>query len=281
MPRRWREAHSHPRHYSRGQSELGKEAGLATQSVLPRLEKYTASLSWDKLDHVALPQGAFGAVENPGLIYVSIPWIVLVPPARPEAIRSLEAHEIGHQWFGNLVTQSTWTDVWLSEGFATWLSAKMMDEEQPADRKHINLVVQSREAVMTADGSATSHPVRREVRTRPELDTVYDRTPYQKGGAILLMLENWLGEDVFQSGLRKYLVAHAMGNATTDDLESVLPARAKPVMDGMLNTVGVPAVSAGCEEGKLTFTRKAAERPGNVPYRFAGRLRRAAYARRM
>jgi len=169
-------------------------------------------------------------------------------------VRSLQAHEIGHQWFGNLVTQSTWTDVWLSEGFATWIAAKMMDEEQPADRKHINLVA-SREAIMVADGGATSHPVRREMHNRAELDTVYDRVPYQKGGAILLMVENWLGEDWFQQGLRKYLADHRLGNATTLDLEEALKASAEDdptaVMESFLNTTGVPAMktSLECKDG--------------------------------
>ncbi len=247
----------------RGQAEQGNEAAIATQEVLPRLEKYTGiPYPWDKLDHVALPRGAFGAVENPGLITYQSHGL-LVPPAeasdeRRRPIRSLEAHEIGHQWFGNLVTQADWTDVWLSEGFATWISAKMMDEEQAADRQHLAALA-ARERIMASDESSDSHPVRWPRQTREELDHVYNQVPYQKGAAILLMMEGWLGPADFQKGLRKYLADHRLGNATTQDLEAALsstvhedvsmgPAKdPTPVLEAFLNTTGVPAVKGKVE----------------------------------
>lgn len=245
----------------RGQLTQAKEAALATQQVLPRLEKYTGiPYPWEKLDHVALPKGAFGAVENPGLITYQSAGL-LVPPAAPEGVRRIEAHEIGHQWFGNLVTQADWTDVWLSEGFATWISAKMMDEEQPADRRRVAAVV-ARERMMAADSGPKTHPVRWEMHNRKELDNVYNQFPYQKGAAILLMLENWIGEEKFQQGLRAYLADHRMGNATTRDLESELPAQATPVMESMLNSTGVPVITATCDGEALIFDR---EGPGPVP----------------
>ena len=121
---------------AKGHAEEGHAAAQATAAILPRLEAYTGiPYPFGKLDHLALPAGAFGAVENPGLITYRIRNL-LAPPNQETApfarnLRSLQAHEIGHQWFGNLVTQATWDDVWLSEGFATWISAKMMDQEQP------------------------------------------------------------------------------------------------------------------------------------------------------
>jgi cytosol alanyl aminopeptidase len=256
---------------ARGQAEQGKEAAIATQDVLPRLEKYTGiPYPWEKLDHVALPQGAFGAVENPGLItYQSRS--LLVPPAeggdeRRRPIRALQAHEIGHQWFGNVVTQADWTDVWLSEGFATWISAKMMDEDQPADRQHLAAVT-ARERIMVTDESPDSHPVRWPRQTREELDHVYNQFPYQKGAAILFMVEGWLGPDTFQKGLRSYLADHRMGNATTQDLEKALgdavrQGGAMPeknpavVLDAFLNTTGVPAIKGkvDCGDGSSTLT---------------------------
>ncbi len=246
---------------AKGQLEQAKEAALATEVVLPRLEKYTGiPYPWKKLDHIALPQGAFGAVENPGLItYQSR--ALLVPPATPEGVRRIQTHEIGHQWFGNLVTQADWTDVWLSEGFATWITSKLMDEEQPADRRRVSAVA-SRERIMAADSGPKTHPVRREMHDRKELDTVYDRFPYDKGAAILLMVESWIGEDRFQQGLRKYLRDHAMGNATTKDLESNLPPEATPVFDAMLNSTGVATVKMKCHDNRLSFERQG---PGPVP----------------
>jgi alanyl aminopeptidase len=255
----------------KGQAEQGKEAALATQEVLPRLEKYTGiPYPWEKLDHVALPQGAFGAVENPGLITYQSRGL-LVPPAQPAAIRALQAHEIGHQWFGNLVTQADWTDVWLSEGFATWISAKMMDEEQPADRQHLAAVA-ARERIMATDEGPDSHPVRWPRQTREELDHVYNQIPYQKGAAILLMMEGWLGPADFQRGLRAYLADHRLGNATSKDLEAALSAAVHddvrmgpekapaPVLEAFLTTTGVPAIKGKleCGDGALTVTLERA-----------------------
>ncbi|HWY49454.1 MAG TPA: M1 family metallopeptidase, partial [Bryobacteraceae bacterium] len=118
-----------------GHREEGKEAALATAEILPHLEKYTGlPYPWEKLDHIALPAGAFGATENPGLITYRSRGLLIAPgsedPERLWSLRSVQAHEIGHQWFGNLVTQATWDDVWLSEGLATWLAAKVMDQDQ-------------------------------------------------------------------------------------------------------------------------------------------------------
>ncbi len=245
----------------KGQAERGKQAALATQEILPRLERYTGiPYPWDKLDHIALPQGAFGAVENPGLITYLSRSLLMAPaetdPLPLHSVRALQAHEIGHQWFGNLVTQSDWTDVWLSEGFATWFAARTMDDFEPPDRKHLGLIA-SREPIMVADDSKDTHPVRWPRHNREEMDNVYNRFEYQKGGAILLMLEGWLGEDPFQRGLRTYLTGHVMGNATTRDLESALPSAAAPVMEAFLNSTGVPVIGWQCEATKLVIENRS------------------------
>src|SRR5262249_50102593 len=152
---------------TRGRAEEGKAAADATAEVIRRLEAYTGvPYAFGKLDHVALPEGAFGAVENPGLITYRERGL-LQPPDKPAtpSIRALEAHEIGHQWFGNLVTQATWQDVWLSEGFATWIADKVMDQDQPAERAHLAAVA-ARERIMALDASRQTRPVRVEMDTR-------------------------------------------------------------------------------------------------------------------
>jgi cytosol alanyl aminopeptidase len=238
----------------KGHAAEGKAAAQATVNVLPRLEAYTGiPYPFGKLDHVALPEGAYGAVENPGLITYRAQALLAKPdedtPEKTRRIRSLEAHEIGHQWFGDMVTQAAWDDVWLSEGFATWFSAKVMDQEQPLARWHLAAIA-SRERIMATDSSPRTRPVRLTMHSRDDMQArdrgVYSQFVYQKGAAVLLMLEGWLGEDRVRDGLRGYLKQHAFGNASTADLESALKNAAQTdpaaVMDNVLNHTGVPSV---------------------------------------
>jgi len=260
---------------AKGHAAEGRTAAQATLDVLPRLEAYTGiPYPFGKLDHLALPEGAFGAVENPGLITYRARNLLLAlnqeSPSQTRAIRALQAHEIGHQWFGNLVTQATWDDVWLSEGFATWISSKMMDQEQPPERAHLSSIV-ARERLMAIDNPARARPVRVAVNSRMAARDIYNRIVYEKGAAVLLMLEGWLGEDVFRDGLRGYLNQHRFSNATTDDLSVALKAASgkdpSRVMHSFLDTAGVPEV-----RGQLLCTKDSAPRlrvtkstPGSVP----------------
>ena len=240
-----------------GHREEGKQAALATAEILPRLEKYTGlAYPWQKLDHIALPAGAFGATENPGLITYRSRGLLIAPgsedPQRLWSLRSVEAHEIGHQWFGNLVTQATWEDVWLSEGFATWLAAKMMDQDQPETRRHLNAVA-ARERIIAVDEGPKTRPVRLTMKTRADMKSVYAQIVYQKGAAVLLMLENWLGEDRFQTGLQAYLKAHALSTATTHDFTAALASATNTdptrVVHSFLDQTGIPHVRATLECG--------------------------------
>lgn len=238
----------------KGHQSEGSAAAEATLEVLPRLEAYTGSTyPFGKLDHVALPEGAYGAVENPGLITYRAQALLAKPgedtPEKTRRIRSLQAHEIGHQWFGDMVTQATWDDVWLSEGFATWLSAKVMDQEQSLARRHLAAIA-SRERIMAIDSSPRTRPVRLTMHSRDDMQArdagVYSQFVYVKGASVLLMLEGWLGEDRVRRGLRGYLERHAFGNASTSDLEAALKSGAEvdaaAVMDNFLNHTGVPSV---------------------------------------
>jgi alanyl aminopeptidase len=260
---------------AKGHAAEGHAAAQATAEILPRLEAYTGiPYAFGKLDHLALPEGAFGAVENPGLITYRTRNLLLPPnqetAARTRALRALQAHEIGHQWFGNLVTQATWDDVWLSEGFATWISTKMMDQEEPPERAHLAAIA-ARERMMAVDNPARSRPVRIAANSRDGARDVYNRVVYEKGAAILLMLEGWLGEDRFRDGLRGYLIRHRFANATSADLAAALRAVSdidpSRVLNTFLNTAGVPEV-----RGQLLCPRDAAPRlrviksgPGAVP----------------
>jgi alanyl aminopeptidase len=249
----------------KGHAADGEQAARVTEEILPRLEAYTGQpYPWEKLDHIALPAGAFGATENPGLITYRSRGLLVAPggenPAKLQPLRAVQAHEIGHQWFGNLVTQAGWEDVWLSEGFATWLAAKIMDQYQPETRIHLASVA-ARERIMAVDSGPKTRPVRLAMTSRDDTKSVYSQIVYQKGAAVLLMLENWLGEDRFQKGLQAYLKAHAMANATTSGLAAALADNTSfdpaPVFRSFLDQTGIPNVSASVE-------CKAGQAPGVV-----------------
>jgi len=165
---------------------------------------------------------------------------------RTHALRLLEAHEIGHQWFGDLVTQENWADVWLSEGFATWISEKVMDQEVQPDRAHLSLMA-ARERIMRMDDSPRTRPVRVQPGDREGTKDIYSRVVYDKGAAVLLMLEGWLGEDKMREGVRAYLNDHRFGNAAATDLaaELKLASGVDPtaVMHSFLDSAGLPRVS--------------------------------------
>ena len=247
----------------------GKTAAQASVDVLPRLEAYTGiPYPFGKLDHIAVPEFPFGATENPGLIVYKNQALLVAPgddlTAKASAIRGLQAHEVGHQWFGDLVTQASWDDVWLSEGFATWISAKMMDQEQPAARKRLNAVA-ARQRIMTMDDSARTRPIRLAMNSRHDTENVYSQFVYQKGAALLMMLEGWLGEDRVHDGLRAYLKKFSFSNATTADLEASLRAAAGvdpgPVMEAFLNHTGVPVIHGECLDGTIKIQPAALPLP--------------------
>ena len=239
----------------KGQAAQGKAAAEATAAVLPRLEAYTGRpYPFGKLDYVALADGAFGAVENPGLITYLARELLMLPgtetPARTRALRLLEAHELAHQWFGDLVTQKDWDDVWLSEGFATWVSEKVMDQEEPPERVHFGMI-QARERMMETDDTRRSRPVRVEPADRDGTRDIYNRFVYDKGAAVLLMLEGWLGEDKMEEGVRAYLQNNRFGSATTADLARELKYASgvdpTAVMHSFLDVAGLPRVSIQVE----------------------------------
>jgi alanyl aminopeptidase len=239
----------------KGQAAEGKAAADATVAVLPRLEEYTGMpYAFGKLDHLALADAGFGAVENPGLIVYLAREMLMLPGSetipRVHALQLLEAHELGHQWFGDLVTQSTWADVWLSEGFATWISEKIMDQEEKPQRAHLSLMV-ARERIMQTDSSRRARPVRVEPHDREGTRDIYNRFVYDKGAGVLLMLEQWLGEEKFRDGLRAYLREHRFGNGSTADLAAALKSATgvdpSAVMHSFLDAAGVPRVSVQIE----------------------------------
>jgi alanyl aminopeptidase len=264
----------------KGHAVDGIAAAEATLAVLPRLEEYTGiPYPFGKLDHLALADGAFGAVENPGLITYLAREMLMLPGTetnpRTHALRLLEAHEIGHQWFGDLVTQSSWADVWLSEGFATWISEKVMDQEDQPERAHLSWMP-ARERIMRIDDSPRTRPVRVQPGDREGSKDIYNRFVYDKGAAVLLMLEGWLGEMKMRDGIRAYLHDHQFGNAAMPDLAAELKLASgvdpSAVMHSFLDSTGLPRVSVQVECTPLPRLRIRQAGASAIPvcYRGAG-----------
>lgn len=242
----------------RGRGVEARPAAEAAADILPREEAYTGiAYPWDKLDHIAVIDLPFGATENPGLITYRDSGLLAPPekdtPRRIQSMRQTMTHELAHQWFGNLVTQAWWNETYLAEGFATWMEAKITDQQRPADQAGLSLL-QARDRIMATDARAT-RPVRVDPKNRTEADDAYNQIVYQKGAATIKMIEDWIGPDAFQRGIRQYLHDHSYATGTTTGLEQALQQASgvdvAPVMDDMLNRTGFATLHFKLEAGKL------------------------------
>jgi len=186
-----------------------------------------------KLDLIAVPGGFGGAMENWGGITFFESRLLFDPSSNPDSARrgifSVIAHEMAHQWFGDLVTMGWWDNLWLNEGFASWMQEKAAEHFYPQWKTWLNGYGQKQYA-MALDALRTSHPIQQPVADQSEAMVAFDAITYNKGQAFIRMLENYLGESAFRDGIRRYMAAHAYGNTTTADLWQALEAVAgKPV----------------------------------------------------
>ncbi len=204
-----------------------------------------------KLDLIAVPGGFRGAMENWGAITSFESRLLFDPattaPAARRGIFLLIAHEMAHQWFGNLVTMAWWDDLWLNEGFASWMEAKATEHFFPHWRIWLNGTARKQFA-MGLDARRTSHPIQQPVANESEATAAFDGITYSKGQALIRMLESYLGEDTFRAGIRNYTVTHAYGNTVTGDLWRALEkASGKPVAaiaGSFTEQAGVPLIIA-------------------------------------
>src|SRR5882757_12506 len=186
-----------------------------------------------KLDLIAVPGGFTGAMENWGGITFFESRLLFDPSTNADTARrpifNVIAHEMAHQWFGDLVTMAWWDNLWLNEGFATWMATKASEQFFPQWQSWLNGYSQKQFA-LSLDARRTSHPIQQAVANESEAMVAFDAITYNKGQALIRMLENYLGENVFRDGIRKYMSAHGYGNTTTADLWQVLERVAhKPV----------------------------------------------------
>ena len=186
-----------------------------------------------KLDLIAVPGGIGGAMENWGGITFFESRLLFDPATSSDAARrdifSVLAHEMAHQWFGDLVTMGWWDNLWLNEGFASWMQEKAAAQFYPQWKTWLNGYGQKQYA-MALDARRTSHPIQQAVADQSEATAAFDGITYNKGQALIRMLENYLGDAPFRDGIRRYMAAHAYGNTTTANLWQALESAAgKPV----------------------------------------------------
>lgn len=218
-----------------------------------------------KLDNIASPGSSqfFSAMENWGAIYTFEYALLLDPSISTQSdkqeVFNTAAHEMAHQWFGDLVTMRWWDDLWLNEGFASWLASRTTERLHP--EWHTNLeAVFIREAAMSRDAVATTHPVVQHVATVEQASQAFDSITYSKGESVIRMLEAYVGADTWQKGVQAYIKAHAYSNTVSDDLWKEIDAAAgKPVStiahDFTLQP-GIPLVrveSVSCANGSTTL----------------------------
>ncbi len=214
-----------------------------------------------KLDMIAIPDFEAGAMENFGAItYRETDFLIDEQHASLDAkerVAQVVAHEMAHQWFGDMVTMQWWNNLWLNEGFATWM------ENKPVAAWHAEWNVPEEEAVslestLNLDAQAITRTIRAEANTPDEINEMFDGITYEKGGAILGMVESYLGEEQFRRGVHNYLQAHLFGNATAEDFWNAQTAAShKPVdriMSSFIGQAGVPLLTfADPQNGQVSI----------------------------
>jgi aminopeptidase N len=240
---------------SRGNGPKAQLALDAEAQILPYYNAYFGTpFPLPKLDNVAGPGQSqfFGAMENWGAIF-TFEKILLNDPAITterdrQAIFSVEAHEMAHQWFGDLVTMAWWDDLWLNEGFASWMENRTTEYFHPdwgADVDH----VASREEAMRLDSFATTHPIVQQVRTVEQANQAFDAITYQKGESVIAMLEGFAGGATWQRGIQDYMRRHAYQNTRTSDLWAAVEGAGARGLTAIANDFtaqpGIPLIIVG------------------------------------
>jgi cytosol alanyl aminopeptidase len=236
----------------KGKSNEAKYAAEITATLIDRLQNYFGiPYPYEKSDSIAIPLTyGFGAMENAGLITYAEN-ILLADPAsdteqRRRGYASDGAHELAHQWFGDLVTLAWWDDTWLNEAFATWTSSKILAEWQPQWKTRLS-DLDAKFSAMGEDSLVSTRKIRQEILTNDDISNAFDDITYEKGAAVIRMFEVWTGEKQFQSGVTSYLKRYAYKNARMSDFLDSIAQTGQPRLSAafqtFLNQPGVPEIS--------------------------------------
>jgi len=224
---------------------------------------YGIKYPFGKLDVIGIPDFAAGAMENAGAMTFREAALLVDErtgsTASRERVASVIAHELAHQWFGDLVTMSWWDDIWLNEGFATWMAPKAVAALNPAWSTPVDLA-QSTSRALNIDSSGSTRAIRTHAETPQQIDALFDQIAYGKTAAVLRMAEAYVGLDLYRTGIRAYLNRFAYGNAAAEDFWGTMAATTKEPLDRILSSYvlqpGSPLVSvdAKCDGGSTRVT---------------------------
>ena len=260
---------------TKGKAESGRYALESTAQILRYYNQYFGiPYPLPKLDQLAIPGGFGGAMENWGGITYYETALLFDPQnssvTTKQRVYEVIAHEVAHQWFGDLVTMAWWDNLWLNEGFASWMGTKCTAHfnpqwevwlEKSIPRDPARRIGIPKEQAMEGDARATTHPIQQPIASEGEANNAFDDITYKKGQSFLRMLESYLGEEPFRDGIRRYIQAHQYSNSTTADLWNALDsASGKPVTEiaaAWTEQPGFPLVTVKRENnGKVLFTQE-------------------------
>ena len=218
-------------------TELALESGAFALRFFAKY--FNIDYPGDKLDMVAIPDFAAGAMENLGCITYRLADLLVDPAkaslAEMQRIAEVVAHEIAHMWFGDLVTMEWWEGIWLNEAFATFMQILCTNEFRPQWKMWVSFGV-DRDAALQIDGLHSTRPIEYEVVSPDDTRGMFDLLTYEKGGSVLRMLEQYLGADTFRDGIRHYLTKHSYANTVTSDLWDALEEISKQPVRDVMNT---------------------------------------------
>lgn len=248
----------------KGHASEAKYAAEVTATILTRLEDYFGiPYPYDKSDNVAIPVTfGFGAMENAGMVTYAQTYILGNPATdtttRQREYVSVAAHELAHQWFGDLVTPVWWNDIWLNESFATWMEQKLVAEWKPEWKTRV-ADVDSKLGAQDQDSLIAARKIRQEIKTKDDISDAFDGITYQKGAAVINMFESWIGPEAFRQGVQSYLKQYAFRNSTAPEFLDVISSSSKQNVtkpfSTFLNQAGVPLVSVAldCKQPQPTL----------------------------
>jgi alanyl aminopeptidase len=235
-----------------------------TPGIVKYFEEYTNQpYPYDKLDLLGAPDFGAGAMENAGLIVFRDALLRLDAQSPADLYRAsfdVTAHEIAHQWFGDLVTVPWWDDIWLNEAFATWAQGKATVALKPQYHGELGRL-EGTLGAMRSDSLLSARKIRQPINGQGDIENAFDGITYQKGAAVLRMFEEWLGEDTYRRAMREYLAHHAYGSGNSDDLVATIAdvsgkgETLKTAMRSLLDQPGIPLVQTtlGCSDGNATL----------------------------